>query len=886
VGGLSGSFYNFSEQSTLQSPCFDFSTLAYPWISFKIFWEDEWRYDGMVLQSSINGGATWQNVGAYNDPVDCMNDNWYTYNNVTWLNSIPVRNGWTGRIGPTSGNCQGGNGSGGWVTAKHCMSSLAGQPNVIFRFLFGSGTTCNGYDGIAIDDIFIDNAQPNVANFSYTCVGGNTVNFSDLSTPCPNTFNWDFGDPNSGPANLSSLQNPSHTFSAPGTYNVTLNTSGPCNAPGATVIPITILGATITATNVSCNGNNDGTAFVNVLGSNGPVTYLWSPGGQTTQGINGLSPGNYTVTINSANGCPVTASITITQPTVLTSTFSQTNVSCNGGSNGSASVSLSGGTPAYTYAWTPSGGNSAIATGLSAGTYTCNVSDANGCILTQTFAITEPSPLSIAVSSTATTCGNSNGSVTAVVTGGVGIYTYAWSPGAYVTSTVNNIGAGNYSVAVTDQNGCTTSAVVTVAPSNGVVASILSQTNVLCFGQSTGAIYITQTGGNPGYTYNWLPNFSTSDSLAGIPAGNYQVNVTDANGCSSSVSITITQPPQLTITATANPSGVCSGTAVQLSATGAGGTPAYNFSWNPGNLNGSSVNFVPFASGTYTANVTDANGCSVTAQTSVVVYPVPVAAFVSDTTFGCGPLCVNFSDASTVSSPSVISSWNWNFGDGNFSTLQNPSHCYSTAGNYSVQLMATTIDGCANTITLTNYINVFASPEAAFTTNQQNSSDLTTEVFFIDNSTNAISWDWNFGDALNSSSTLQNPSFTYVDPICYPVRLIVANNLGCTDTAMNDVCVVPDVEIFVPNTFTPNGDGTNDVFIPKGDGLTDGNYELMIFDRWGNLIFESHALNDGWDGKVKGSSSIAPIDTYVWRLKVKDIKGINHQLIGHVNLIK
>ena len=200
VGGLTGSFYNYSEQSTLQSPCFDFTNLAYPWISFKIFWEDEWKYDGMVLQSSINGGVTWQNVGAYNDPVDCMNDNWYNYNNILWLTSIPVKHGWCGRMGATVGNCQGGNGSGGWVTAKHCIGSLAGQPNVIFRFLFGSGTTCNAYDGIAIDDIFIDNAAPEVPTITYTCAG-TEVNFTGTSNPCPLTYSWDFGDPSSGPSN-------------------------------------------------------------------------------------------------------------------------------------------------------------------------------------------------------------------------------------------------------------------------------------------------------------------------------------------------------------------------------------------------------------------------------------------------------------------------------------------------------------------------------------------------------------------------------------------------------------------------------------------------------------------------------------------------------------
>jgi hypothetical protein len=220
VGGLTGTFYNLAEQSTLSSPCFDFTTLNYPWISLKIFWEDEFRWDGMVLQSSINNGVSWQNVGAFGDPTDCNTANWYTHNNITNLSSIPAaqRHGWSGRIGPTVGSCTGLNGSGGWVTAKHCLVGLANQPNVKFRFLFGSGTTCNNYDGIAIDDIVISDGLAHAPNFSVNCNA-----FTAITPPCPTvaSYTWNFGDPASGGANASSLANPTHVFSAPGTYSVT-----------------------------------------------------------------------------------------------------------------------------------------------------------------------------------------------------------------------------------------------------------------------------------------------------------------------------------------------------------------------------------------------------------------------------------------------------------------------------------------------------------------------------------------------------------------------------------------------------------------------------------------------------------------------------------------
>ncbi len=315
TGGLTGSFYNNGELSWLMSPCFDFTTLTYPWISFKIFWETEWKYDGMVLQYSLNGSSTWVNVGTDTDPVNCLNDNWYNYNSITGLSSANPKQGWTGRSGATAGACQGGHGSLGWVTAKHCMSALAGKPNVRFRFLFGAGTTCNGYDGIAIDDILIDNAAPNIASFTSLCTSSNTSVFTNTSAPCPSQYSWNFGDPGSGASNISSLQNPNHTYSAAGTYNVSLTASGPCNASGTVLVPLSMISVTAAGTNVTCFGANDGTASAAVTGGTGPYSYAWTPGGETAQTITGLSAETLTVTVSGTNTCASNAVVLISADT-------------------------------------------------------------------------------------------------------------------------------------------------------------------------------------------------------------------------------------------------------------------------------------------------------------------------------------------------------------------------------------------------------------------------------------------------------------------------------------------------------------------------------------------------------------------------------------------
>ena len=271
---------------------------------------------------------------------------------------------------------------------------------------------------------------------------------------------------------------------------------------------------------------------------------------------------------------------------------------------------------------------------------------------------------------------------------------------------------------------------------------------------------------------------------------------------------------------------------------------------------------------------------------NVTVSNMPTAAFSGNNLSGCAPLCVNFSDLSTVTAPDVVTSWSWDFGDGNTSTQQNPANCYNTPGVYSVTLTVTTGGGCANTLVLPNYINVYANPVAAFTVSPQPTTILSSTLYFTDGSTNAASWTWSFGDVLNSSSNQQNPSFTYTDPICYQVELSVASTDGCVDTASQQVCIDPDVAIFVPNTFTPNDDALNEVFIPVCVGIDPEKYQLWVFDRWGNLIFTTEDLNKGWDGKVQGHSDLCQEDTYVWKIRAIDVLGKKHSLIGHVNLIR
>ena len=473
VGGLTASSYNDGEASWLQSPCFDFTGLQYPYISFSVFWETERRFDGANLQYSINLGASWTNVGTVSDQVNCLNDNWFNFSPVTYLNGLAtVRDGWSGNIQSTAGSCLGGGGSGRWVTAQHTIPNLAGTPNVIFRFAFGAGTQCNAYDGFAVDDIVITEAPPNNALFTYSCLNNTTVNFTNTSPLCPASA-WNFGDPASVPNNTSTLPNPVHIFSAPGTYIITLTVTGPANAPSTTTQTINILGLTTSViSNNNCFADKNGSATVNVIPvTAAPFFYSWnSTPVQTTATATTLAGGTYTVTVNALNSCTTTATVVITEPAVLSHTINIIQPGC-AVATGTATITESGGTAPYTYSWFPSGGNGPTANGLAPGNYVVTVTDSKLCKEDIPVVIANATLPNISITNKkdASCFGLSDGRATASASGGNAPYVYSWNTiPVQNTATAINLAAGNYTVSVTDNNGClATTSVVITEPASG-----------------------------------------------------------------------------------------------------------------------------------------------------------------------------------------------------------------------------------------------------------------------------------------------------------------------------------------------------------------------------------------------------------------------------------
>ncbi len=476
-----------------------------------------------------------------------------------------------------------------------------------------------------------------------------------------------------------------------GTYTVTVSDAQGCTGTAAAVIAngAQVI-ATTTHTNATCNYTTDGTATVVVTGGSTPYTYFWNdPAWQSTETATNLAAGTYSVTVMDANGCSATASVTVEAPLPLEVVANGTNVSCFNGSNGVANVMVVNGNPAdYNYIWNdPNASTTATVSGLSVGTYGVTVTDNNGCLVTQSVTITQPTQLSITTATTDATCGNgSDGSASVTATGGTpfpnGDYNYIWNaPGNPAVDVLDDVSPGTYTVTVTDANGCSQTGSATIGAPPVLTAS-LTINNVTCNGLDNGQISVTAAGGVAPFTYIWNdPNASTGISISSLAPGIYGVLVTDAVGCSAFASGTITEPAALTV-ATQQFDVICvddtNGSAIALPA---GGVTPYSYQWASGQT---TANISNLGTGNYFVTVTDANGCTTTGAVQIISTTT-----LALSTSAVDANCFNSNDGSAtaiVTGGSSPITYAWSNG------ATTASNNNLVAGNYTVTIQDA--DGC------------------------------------------------------------------------------------------------------------------------------------------------------------------------------------------------
>lgn len=793
------------------------------------------------------------------------------------------------QLSSTSANCGASNGSASvvasngvapytysWAPSGGNNANANGLSAGIYTVTVTDATGCSISDTISVGQgAAPGNIQSSVIDIA--CFGQNTgsATVSVNGGQQPYTYAWSNGGNTATINNLSA-----------GTYSVLVTTANGCVTTATVTItqPASALTTTTTSANILCNGNNTGSATVNAQGGTAPYSYAWSNSNQNINTQNNLPAGTYSVTVTDNNGCTSQQVFTITAPPGIAGVTSSSPATCFGGSNGSAQVIVSGGVGPYNISWnsTPvQTGNNAI--NLSAGTYVVTITDANGCSVYPAVTITQPPALTATTVQTNTSCfGGNNGSANVTAGGGTPPYNYQWNttPQQF-TAQANSLTAGSYTVTVTDANGCATIGTATIQQPTPVQLAI-SNGDTVCPGTPV-VISATATGGTGNHNYNWNQSLGNNASYTVYPSmlTQYIVSATDANGCSSgtdTITLDVFQFSPANLVTTGNTS-ICFGNSATINSIVTGNTGMLTYQWNT-TLTGPGPHLVsPTTTTLYQVTVINECGVAVSGNIQVVVNPLPQTAVTPVSASGCGKVELTLTDTLAQNA----GNWFWDFGD-NTAAVGNPvQHSYNATGNYLITITTTSAAGCSATFTTNAAILIYDVPAAAFEVSTNTTSILEPTVAFSDLSTsNVIAWMWDFGDS--TTSNLASPSHTYAQRGTYNVRLVVSAPGGCTDTTFDEIIVNPELTLYVPNAFTPNGDGLNDNFLIYGEEIQEMN--MMIFDRWGNMIFTSTSVQEGWDGRANGGADVAQQDVYVYKIQVKDLAGKQHKQTGHVSLIR
>ncbi len=523
---------------------------------------------------------------------------------------------------------------------------------------------------------------PSVSTTSITCFGScnGGLSGSVLGGTPSYTLSWQTG---SGPVAGGIL-----TGLCIGTYTFNVLDANACTASSVvTLSQPPVINATINPVAPTCFGSCNGILSANATGGNPGYTLNWS-NGFTGSPNTGLCAGNYTLTVTDATGCNRTFTTALVSPPAITVAVSTTSTSCAGSCNGSATVAVIGGNPAYTYQFNtlplPTTNTTGIVSGLCAGNYLATVTDATGCSQSQNYTIAQPIALSAAITGSQNSCNACTGSATVTASNGTPGYTYVWTNSVLATvgtaSIVNGLCVGNYTVTVTDSQTCTSTATLNIAQTVSVVV-ITGGGGIQCFGACTASATANPSGGTGPYTFTWSPTLpvQNTQTVTNLCAGSYTVLVSDQLGCSNTGTISFVNPAPINVAPTStnpNCNGVCNGS---INSNASGGTGPLTFSWSPGGQ--TTPNLTNLCAGTYTLRVTDANGCFVINTFTLNAPPAVTVALTNTNPSGC-----------VVSNGSICAVPSGGTGSGYTFTWSPPggtginSSCYSNlgAGGYTV----------------------------------------------------------------------------------------------------------------------------------------------------------------------------------------------------------
>lgn len=631
-----------------------------------------------------------------------------------------------------------------------------------------------------------------------------------------------------------------------GTYTVTVTALNGCtNSASATAIILPNPIPSIIGPAAVCQGNGA------VLQTTGIYqNYLWSSG-QTTQAATLSSTGTYTVTVTASNGCTASVMHTLVVHPNPQPAITGNVVICKGDT-----TVLTATSGMSQYVWSNQATTGSIST-TTAGMYTVTITDTNGCSASTFIPVTVNALPVPAITGPLSICDGQVASLS------VGAYSaYLWSTGS-LSSSITTTLPGTYTVTVKDQNGCTSTAAWSLIV-HPLPLPVITGDTAICEWSST-----TLATGNFA-SYLWS-NGSTNPSITTGNAGAYMVTVTSLFGCSNTSAVFNMQVWQAVATITANgPLTICQGETVTLTA-----NPGVQYLWSNGST---SQSVVVSNTSNLLVTVINTNGCTDTSAIEhIEVLETPDAAFLLDSTPICEGMRVQFA---MLHHPSAGASVKWDFGNGRTSTGTNPLIDFLKKGSYLITLTVTNTNGCKDTDSLLLQIDFPFNPEAIFGTSPEINTFLDPSISFYDSSKNAIAWYWNFGD--DESSYEQNPIHYFKESGEHRVQLTVTNIIGCQHTREEVIIISP---LFIPNTFTPNGDGKNEEFFTSNYVAVLQSFSMLIYNRWGGIVYESDSFNKPWNGN-DNSGNPAQEGSYVYKINVTTKGGKAHEFVGKINLLR
>lgn len=563
----------------------------------------------------------------------------------------------------------------------------------------------------------------------------------------------------------------------------------------------------------------------------------------------------------------------------------------------SSGVGTASATPvgAYTYLWNdPAAQTTPTATGLFGGNYMVTVTDAFGCEGTA-LGFVGDNPIATTTTYTQVSCpGGSDGTATAIITPVPASATYDWyDAGNQTTVTATGLAAGTYHVEVTTDAGCVDTAEVIIDEIPGMTLVQTDQQDVTCNSAFNGVVSVDVQLGTGPYTYSWSNSASTNATANDLPVGPTTITVTDANGCVISDTYVLTEPQALNIDFITPDYTICPGDSTQLRANGSGGSSAYTFTWRANGTvvgTGDEIWVTPSTPITnYCVTISEACGSPIKDSCMVVTYADDIIPMISpDVTGTCVPVEVNFTNTTNSAEVDYMT---WNYDDGSeLDTtwgMAGVAHSFQDPDLYDITVEVTSIHGCKYETTFNNLIEGYAYPRAEFYINPTPASVFEPEVqCFTQSTADVISHQWTAIGANPEFSNIKNPEFVYPGVIqTYPIQLIVENANGCRDTVEHLAIIANEVILYSPNAFTPDGDEFNQNWNVSIQGIDIYSFHLELFNRWGEVIFESFDSSVGWDGTYNGV--IAPAGTYVWKISAKDQENDQkYEFDGHVTIIR